>query len=111
MERVRSASMGLRGGPATASGRGPGPSKALPAVKDGASDATRQAIVNAAATKRRRCTGVRRLGVRKYTPAPLSWVIHFGASRARRGCFGRAGGLPAALVARQPAMFVDPTTL
>src|SRR5437016_10402661 len=80
--------MGLTGGPATASGRGPGPSKALPAVKDGASDATRQAIVNAAATKRRRCTGVRRLGVRKYTPAPLSWVIHFGASRARRGCFG-----------------------
>src|SRR5205807_10520976 len=80
--------MGLTGGPATASGRGPGPSKALPAVKDGASDATSQAIVNAAATKRRRCTGVRRLGVSEYTPAPLSWVIHFGASRARRGCFG-----------------------
>src|SRR5205809_5377748 len=80
--------MGLTGGPATASGRGPGPSKALPAVKDGANDATRHAIVNTAATNRRRCTGVRRLGVRKYTPARLSWVIHFGASRARRGLFG-----------------------
>jgi len=32
-------------------------------VKDGASNATRHAIVNAAATKRRRCTGVRRLGL------------------------------------------------
>src|SRR5256885_15956975 len=83
--------MGLTGGPATASGRGPGPSEVLPAVKDGASNATRHTIVNAAATKRRRCTGVRQLGARKYTPALLSWVIHFGASRARRGCFGPEG--------------------
>src|SRR5438445_10653082 len=85
MERVRSASMGLTGGPATALGRGPGASEALPAMKEDASNATRHAIVNAAATKRRRCTGVRRLGVRKYTPARLSWVIHFGGSRASCG--------------------------
>src|SRR5438034_9149939 len=96
MERVRSASMGLTGGPATASGRGPGPSEALPAVKDDANDATMHTIVNAAATNRRRCTGVRRLGAGKYTPAPLSWVIHFGASRARRGCFGLQTCLPLA---------------
>src|SRR5439155_16404461 len=88
MERVRSASMGLTGGPATASGRGAVRSEALPAVKDDANDVTMHTIVNAAATNRRRCTGVRRLGAGKYTPAPLPWGIHFGASRARRACFG-----------------------
>src|SRR5437773_11226902 len=79
--------MGLTGGPATASGRGPGPSEALPAVKDGASNATKHAIVNAAATKRRRCTGVRRLGLGNTLP-PRYHGCFISEPHARRGCFG-----------------------
>src|SRR5438309_8276125 len=107
MERVRSACMGLRGGPATARGRGRGASEALPAMKEDASNATRHAIVNAAATKRRRCTGVRRLGVRKYTSRAVIMGDSF-RSLARVVRLFRAGGLPTAFAARRPAIFIDP---